>query len=207
MIVREGQKIGPEEERKLAGLSELEQKRRPITGQMFFLFLIFFAFITIVYEFADRNIKKFSLSEKDFIFSASLTVFTVLLIKVSLAVFERFAPDHASVLFYVFPLFPFRHRHEDHPFFRGRPRLFHHSRRLRWHSSWTTAFPSLSTPSSATSWPPTSPARLRKRSTMLGAGFFSALVMSFVMFLFHGLLGLPLERRAADRSPSSSSAA
>ena len=33
--------------------------------------------------------------------------------------------------------------------------------------------------------------QVEKRSTMLGAGFFSALIMSFVMCLFHGLLGHP----------------
>lgn len=92
VIVREGQKIGRDDQEKLAALRGLAKGRAPVTRQMLFLFLIFFSFITIVFEFAYRNIKKFRLSEKDFLFSASLTVFTIFLIKISLIVFERFAP-------------------------------------------------------------------------------------------------------------------
>lgn len=190
IIVREGQRIGPEEELKLAGLSAIAQKRLPITGHLFFLFFIFFSFITIVYEFADRNIKKFTLSEKDFIFSAALTVFTVLLIKVSLVVFERFAPDHASLLFYVFPLF-----------------LFGIVMRIILFSEAVVVFSTILGVAAAFIVDNSLPifvyaflgnlvasyfsGQVEKRSTMLGAGFFAALIMSFVMCLFHGLLGRP----------------
>ena len=157
---------------------------------MFFLFFIFFSFITIVYEFADRNIKKFSLSEKDFIFSAALTVFTVLLIKVSLVVFERFAPDHASLLFYLFPLF-----------------LFGIVMRIILFSEAVVVFSTILGVAAAFIVDNSLPifvyaflgnlvasyfsGQVEKRSTVLGAGFFSALIMSFVMCLFHGLLGRP----------------
>ncbi len=191
IIVREGQRIGPEEERKLAGLNDLEQKRLPVTGHSFFLFFIFFSFITIVYEFADRNIKKFSLSEKDFIFSATLTVFTVLLIKVSLAAFEWFIPDHASLLFYIFPLF-----------------LFGIVMRIILFSEAVVVFSTILGVAAAFIVDNSLPifvyvflgnlvasyfsGQVEKRSTVLGAGFFAALIMSFVMCLFHGLLGYPL---------------
>ena len=191
VIVREGQRIGPEEERKLAGMADLEQKRPPITGHVFFLFFLFFSFITIVYEFADRNIKKFSLSEKDFIFSAALTLFTVLLIKVSLAVFQRFAPDHAALLFYLFPLF-----------------LFGIVMRIILFSEAVLVFSIILGVAVALIFDNSLPifiyaflgnlvasyfsGQVEKRSTVLGAGFFSALIMSFVMCLFHGLLGYPL---------------
>ena len=190
VIVREGQKIGPEEERKLTGINELQQKRPPITGRLLFLFPLFFSFVAIIYEFADRNIKKFSLSEKDFTFAAALTVFTVLLIKVMLAVFARFAPDHAAALFYIFPLF-----------------LFGIVMRIILFSEAVLVFSTILAIAAAflvdnslhifvyvflgnlvASY---FSGQVEKRSTMLGAGFFSALVMSFVMFLFHGLLGRP----------------
>ena len=128
IIVREGQRIGPEEELKLAGLSAIAQKRPPITGHLFFLFFIFFSFITIVYEFADRNIKKFTLSEKDFIFSAALTGLHSPadqgLARSLRAVRSR---SCLATVLRISPL-PLRHRHEDHPFFRSRRCLFHHSR-------------------------------------------------------------------------------
>ena len=190
VIVREGQKIGPEEERKLAGLNELQQRRPPITGRLLFLFPLFFSFVAIIYEFADRNIKKFSLSEKDFTFAATLTVFTVLLIKVMLAVFARFAPDHAAALFYIFPLF-----------------LFGIVMRIILFSEAVLVFSTILAIAAAflvdnslhifvyvflgnlvASY---FSGQVEKRSTMLGAGFFSALVMSFMIFLFHGLLGRP----------------
>ena len=191
IIVREGQRIGPEEEQKLAGLSGLEQKRPPITGHVFFLFFLFFSFITIVYEFADRNIKKFSLSEKDFIFAAALTVFTVLLVKVSLAVFERFAPDHASLLIYIFPLFLFGIVMRIILFSEavfvfstilGVAVAFIVDNSL---SIFVYAFLGNLVASYFSG-------QVEKRSTVLGAGFFSALIMSFVMCLFHGLPGYPL---------------
>ena len=191
VIVREGQRIGPEEERKLAGMADLEQKRPPITGHVFFLFFLFFSFITIVYEFADRNIKKFSLSEKDFIFAAALTVFTVLLVKVSLAVFERFAPDHASLLIYIFPLFLFGIVMRIILFSEavfvfstilGVAVAFIVDNSL---SIFVYAFLGNLVASYFSG-------QVEKRSTVLGAGFFSALIMSFVMCLFHGLLGYPL---------------
>ena len=190
VIVREGQRIGPEEERKLAGLADQEQKRLPITDHAVFLFFIFFSFITIVYEFADRNIKKFSLSEKDFVFAAALTVFTVLLIKTSLAVFERFAPDHAALLFYLFPFF-----------------LFGIVMRIILFSEAVFVFSTILAVAAALIVDNSLPVfiyvflgnlvasyfsgQVEKRSTVLGAGFFSALIMSFVMCLFHGLLGYP----------------
>jgi putative nucleotidyltransferase with HDIG domain len=191
VIVREGQKISSEDLQKLTLLQQMEKKRKAITGQMPLLFLIFFAFIAIIFEFADKNIKKFKLSEKDLIFSASLTAFTVFLIQLALMIFNRFAPDYASVLFFVFPLF-----------------LFGIVMRIVLFSEAVLVFSTILAVSVAFTVENGFPifiyaflgnllasyfsGRLERRVTMLGAGFFSALVMAFVMFLFHVLLGYPL---------------
>ncbi len=191
VIVREGQKISSEDVQKLTLLQQMEKKRKAITGQMPLLFLIFFAFVAIIFEFADKNIKKFRLSEKDLIFSASLTAFTVFLIQLALMIFNRFAPDYASVLFFVFPLF-----------------LFGIVMRIVLFSEAVLVFSTILAVSVAFTVENGFPifiyaflgnllasyfsGRVEKRVTMLGAGFFSALVMAFVMFLFHVLLGYPL---------------
>jgi hypothetical protein len=193
VIVREGQKVSREDNEKLAALAELEQRRTPFTRQALFLFLIFFALITIIFEFADRNIKKFRLSEKDFIFSASLTIFTVLLLKVWLIAFERFAPDYAALLFYMFPLF-----------------LFGIVMRIVLFSEAVLVFSTILavavafTVGNGNALPVFIYAflgnlvasyfsgQVERRSTMLGAGFFAAVAMSFVVFFFHLLLGHPL---------------
>jgi cyclic-di-AMP phosphodiesterase PgpH len=191
VIVREGQKISSEDLQKLTLLQQMEKKRKVITGQMPLLFLIFFAFVAIIFEFADKNIKKFRLSEKELIFSVSLTAFTVFLIQLSLMIFNRFAPDYASVLFFVFPLF-----------------LFGIVMRIVLFSEAVLVFSTILAVSVAFTVENGFPifiyaflgnllasyfsGRVEKRVTMLGAGFFSALVMAFVMFLFHVLQGYPL---------------
>ncbi|HUJ69099.1 MAG TPA: HDIG domain-containing protein [Syntrophorhabdales bacterium] len=191
VIVREGQKIGSEDLKKLTLLQSMEKTRKAITGRMPLLFLLFFAFVAIIFEFADKNIKKFRLSEKDLIFSASLTVFTVFLIQVALLLFNRFAPDYASVLFFVFPLF-----------------LFGMVMRIVLFSEAVLVFSMILALSVAFTVENGFPifiyaflgnllasyfsGRVEKRLTLLGAGLFSGLVMAFVMFLFHILLGYPL---------------
>ncbi len=191
VIVREGQKISSEDLQKLTLLHQMEKKRKAITGHMPLLFLIFFAFVAIIFEFADKNIKKFKLSEKDLIFSASLTAFTVFLIQLALMVFNRFAPDYASDLFFIFPLF-----------------LFGIVMRIVLFSEAVLVFSTILAVSVAFTVENGFPifiyaflgnllasyfsGRVERRVTMLGAGFFSAVVMAFVMFLFHLLLGYPL---------------
>ena len=158
---------------------------------MLFLFLIFFSFITIVFEFADRNIKKFSLSEKDLIFSASLTTFTIFLVKLSLTLFERFVPDYGSLLFYAFPLFLFG--------IVMRVVLF--SEAVLVFSSILAVAVTLTVENGISVFTYAFLGNLvasyfsgqvENRTTMLGAGFFSALAMSLVMLFFHFLMGYPL---------------
>jgi putative nucleotidyltransferase with HDIG domain len=191
VVVREGEKIGYEDLRKLSVVREMERQRKPITGQVTYLFFIFFSSIAIIFEFADKNIKKFSLSEKDLVFSASLTVFTVLLVKLSLVVFERFAPDYAPMLFYVFPLF----------LFGIVMRIILFSEAVFVFSTILAVAVAFIVDSSLAVFvyaflgnllASYFSGQVEKRSTMLGAGFFSALIMCLVMLLFHGLLGRPM---------------
>jgi cyclic-di-AMP phosphodiesterase PgpH len=191
VIVREGQKIGHDDALKLASLREIEKNRSPLTLHLLALFFVFFSFVTIVFEFADRNIKKFSLSEKDFIFAASLTAFTVFLVKVSLVIFERFVPDYGSLLFYAFPLF----------LFGIVMRMILFSEAVIIFSTILGVAVALTVENGISIFTYTFLGNLvasyfsgqvEKRTTMLGAGLFSALAMSFVMFLFHVLSGYSL---------------
>ncbi len=193
VIVREGQKVSREDNEKMASFRQIEHKRKPFTRQAFFLFLIFFSLITIIFEFADKNVKKFHLSLKDFIFAASLTVFTVFLLKLCVIVFERFAPEYASLLFYIFPLF-----------------LFGIVMRIILFSEAVLVFSTILaaavafTVGNGNALPVFVYAflgnlvasyysgQVERRSTMLGAGFFAAVAMSFVVFFFHLLLAYPL---------------
>ena len=191
VIVREGQRVGSDDLQKLSIVREMERQRKPITGQAVYLFFIMFALITVTFEFADRNIKKFNLSEKDLIFSAALTVFTVFLVKAFFLLSDRFLPDYSAMLFYVFPLF-----------------LFGIVMRVILFSEAVFVFSTILAVAVAfvvdnslavfiyaflgnllASY---FSGQVEKRSTMLGAGFFSALIMSLVMLLFHGLFGHPL---------------
>ena len=147
--------------------------------------------IAIIFEFADKNIKKFSLSEKDLVFSTALTAFTVFLIKVSFMIFDRFVPDYAPMLFYVFPLF----------LFGIVMRIILFSEAVFVFSTILAVAVAFIVDNSLSIFVYTFLGNLlasyfsgqvENRSTMLGAGFFSALIMSFVMLLFHGLLGHPL---------------
>ncbi|MGD0229309.1 MAG: HDIG domain-containing metalloprotein [Syntrophorhabdales bacterium] len=191
VIVREGERISPADEQKLDAIRDLQKKRAPLTTRTILFFLIFFSFIAIVFEFADRHIKKFKLSRKDFIFSAALTVFTVLMIRISLAVFDRFVPDYASLLFYIFPLFLFG--------IVMRTVLF--SEAVFVFSTILGVAVAFAVENGLSIFVYTFlgnlvasyfSGRVEKRTTMLGAGFFAAAVMSFVMSLFHMLLGQPL---------------
>jgi cyclic-di-AMP phosphodiesterase PgpH len=107
VVVREGERINTSHLQKLSALKgRLGQHFLPFTKFLSLLFLIFIASIVIV-EFASRNVKKFSLSQKDLLFATSLSVFSILLLRFSLAVFEQFTPHHAANLLYIVPLFFF----------------------------------------------------------------------------------------------------
>lgn len=107
MLVREGERITDEHLWKLAAVRSLEVKERSTFKRFLLLFLILFPSIAVIYEYGDRNIKKFSLSEKDLIFCSILTIFTTLLVRFSLLLSDYFAPSFTTDLFYVIPIFLF----------------------------------------------------------------------------------------------------
>lgn len=107
IIVREGDRITYEHLEKLSFLQAKESSAVFSARNSFLIFLILFLSITLIYEYADRNIKKFTLREKDLNFAATFTVFIVLIVKAATLIFEHFAPNYASHLTYIVPIFCF----------------------------------------------------------------------------------------------------
>ncbi len=107
IIIREGEKIGEEHLNKFYALKNLEKGQSPKVAKFFYLSLLLFLCMVIIYEYANKNIKKFTLSRKDLIFGAVLIAFTTLLVKASFLIFEYYAEHHATDLFYVVPIFLF----------------------------------------------------------------------------------------------------
>ena len=66
-----------------------------------------FLLITILYEYSEKNIKKFYLSKRDLLFCSIFTVFCVLLVKCFHLIFESYAQSRIEDLFYVIPVFVF----------------------------------------------------------------------------------------------------
>ena len=107
IIVREGERITEDHLEKLAAVNALDKRDTLTAKKAILFFILIFVLITIIFEYASRNIKKFSLSEKDLIFSTVFTVFTVLVVKVLFVIFDLFAPAHVNTLFYIIPMFVF----------------------------------------------------------------------------------------------------
>jgi len=105
IIVREGDRITDEHLRKLSRIEVRESVAAFSVKNMILIFLLLFFSLTLIYEYADKNIKKFTLSEKDLNFAAIFTLFMALLVKASTLIFEHFAPSSASYLLYVVPIF------------------------------------------------------------------------------------------------------
>lgn len=107
IIVREGERVAEEHLNKLYALKSLEKGRSPTLMKFFYLSFLLFLFMAIIYEYADRNIKKFALSQKDLVFGTVLTIFITILVKLSFLVFDFFAQNYAADLFYIMPIFLF----------------------------------------------------------------------------------------------------
>lgn len=107
IIVREGDRINDDHLRIFSLLNLREEKAVFSPKIAFLLFLLFFCSLTIIYEYADKNIKKFTLSQKDLIFASVFTVFSVLLVRASVLIFDYFAQPYAADLLYIVPIFCF----------------------------------------------------------------------------------------------------
>jgi cyclic-di-AMP phosphodiesterase PgpH len=107
IIIREGERVGEDHLDKLYAFKNIEKEKSPNLVKLFYLSLLLFLFMIIIYEYADRNIKKFALSEKDLIFGAVLLIFTTVMVKLPFFIFEYFTQKYAPDIFYIVPIFLF----------------------------------------------------------------------------------------------------
>ncbi|HQP55778.1 MAG TPA: hypothetical protein PLN83_06685, partial [Syntrophorhabdus sp.] len=105
IIVREGDRITDEHLQKLSRIEVRESTAAFSVKNLVLIFLLLFFSLTLIYEYADKNIKKFTLTEKDLNFAAIFTSFMALLVKASTLIFEHFAPGAAPYLLYIIPIF------------------------------------------------------------------------------------------------------
>ncbi|HBA55432.1 HD family phosphohydrolase [Syntrophorhabdus aromaticivorans] len=107
IIVREGDRITEDHLEKLSLLKGRENERIFSVRSALLLWLLFFLALAIIYEYADKNIKKFTLARKDLTFAATFTVFAAVLVKSSILLFDHFIQNHADDLLYIVPIFSF----------------------------------------------------------------------------------------------------
>ena len=107
VIVREGERITDDHISKLVIYNTLDDRTILSFKRFLAVFFLLFLVIVVFYEYAERNIKKFFLSQKDLIFCSVFTAFCVLLIKSFHLVFENYAPQRLELLFYIIPVFLF----------------------------------------------------------------------------------------------------
>jgi cyclic-di-AMP phosphodiesterase PgpH len=188
IVVREGERINAEHLRRLSAFRNTgEEPFLPILKFAALFFLLFLT-LTILFEFAERTIKKFTLSQKDLIFCLSFTAFTALFLKVCVVAFQQFAPAYTQNLAYLIPLFFF-----------GmilRVVLFSEIAVI-----FTIFFAVVAGFILENNFPMALylflgnlltayfSGRCETRNTILKAGLFTAVIMSFVMVLFKAFLG------------------
>ena len=107
IVVREGERISESQLSALSVVNRFEKGEALNVRKFLSVLALLFLSIAVIYEYARKNIKKFTLSEKDMIFGALLTVFALAFVKSLLLIFGHFARDIAADLFYVVPVFLF----------------------------------------------------------------------------------------------------
>lgn len=103
IIVRAGERIKEEQLKKILAIEGTERASWPLKKTAF-LFLLFSLLGCLLYEYAERNIRKFAPSRKDLIFSTLLCLFTFLLFSLSSIFFESFTGEAASEYEYLVPV-------------------------------------------------------------------------------------------------------
>ena len=107
VIVREGERINADHLGKIWAYSNLERGDFFIVKKFLAVFILLFLLIAILYEFSEKNIKKFYLAKRDLLFCSVFTVFCVLLVKCFYLIFETYVQSHLEDLFYIIPVFVF----------------------------------------------------------------------------------------------------
>jgi putative nucleotidyltransferase with HDIG domain len=191
LIARKGQTIGPTELQKLSALRTKEDLDRPVTERFLFLFLILLVSVIIIYHFAEKNIRRFTLSDKDLTFCLLLTTIVTLLVKLCMVLFGQFMPDYAQDLFYVIPIFAFGMVMKVVSFSEsvfifstilGAALAFALGNGL---SIFLYVFLGNVLAAYFTG-------KCEKRTVVLKAGFYTSVIMAFMVVMFHSLLGYPI---------------
>ncbi|MHB8109224.1 MAG: HD family phosphohydrolase [Syntrophorhabdaceae bacterium] len=107
IIVREGERVNQEQIAKIETYNNIERRDFFGVKRFFAVFILLFVLIAILYEYSEKNIKKFYLSKKDLLFCAVFTVFCVLIVKSFYLIFGSYAQSRLEDLFYVIPVFVF----------------------------------------------------------------------------------------------------
>jgi putative nucleotidyltransferase with HDIG domain len=107
VIVREGERINADHLSRIAVYNTLERREVFAVTKFAAVFILLFLLIAILYEYSEKNIKKFYLSKKDLIFCSVFTVFCVALVKSFHLIFESYAQNRLEDLFYIIPVFVF----------------------------------------------------------------------------------------------------
>jgi cyclic-di-AMP phosphodiesterase PgpH len=197
IIVREGERISEEHLNKLYALKSLEKGRSPSIMKFFYLAFLLFLFMIILYEYADRNIKKFALSEKDIYFGAILIAFSTILVKIACFFFDSFPQSYASDLFYVMPIFVFGIITRV-ALFSEAAIVFSIMFAIIVGFAFDTSLPIFLYTLVGNVLSSYFSGRCENRNTLLKAGLYTAVIMSFIVLLFnlysgHALPSIPVK--------------
>ncbi len=190
IIVREGERISDSQLRILSVLKQIEKGEALDIRKFLSIFAILFLSITVIYQYGEKNIKKFSLSRKDLIFGAVLTVFTVAFVKSSFLIFGHFARDNIADLFYVVPIFLFGIIMRVVLFSEAAitfSLVFGIAMGFAFQNSLQVFLYTFLANILASHFS----GKCEDRNTILKAGIFTAFFMGFIMVLYHVLLGEP----------------
>jgi hypothetical protein len=149
--------------------------------------LLFFS-LTLIYEYADRNIKKFTLTEKDLNFAAVFTIFSALLVKASTLIFEHFTPNYAPHLMYIVPIFCYGIIMRI-VLFSEAAIIFSIIFSIIMGFMFENSFPVLLYTLLGNILASYFSGKCENRNTVLKAGLYSASVMALIVLLFDALLG------------------
>lgn len=105
MVIREGERVTEEHLFKLRAVKAEETKKGIVNLRFLFLLLFFVCTLTVVDEFSRRNMRKYSLSNRDLIFVLSFTLFILLTMRVLLYTIKIFLPGEIHYLIYLVPFF------------------------------------------------------------------------------------------------------
>jgi hypothetical protein len=196
IIVREGDRITDEHLGKISLLKVRESTVAFSVKNSIFIFLLLFFSLTLIYEYADKNIKKFIITEKDLNFAAVFTIFITLLVKASTLIFEHFAPNYAPHLIYMVPIFCYGMIMRI-VLFSEAAIIFSIVFSIIMGFMFENSLPIFLYTLLGNTLASYFSGKCENRNTVLKAGFYTASVMALIVILFDGLLGNSLSNAPA----------